>query len=142
MARRRKTLRKGGRAVVLPGQAATGALFQETAPTQPALPPGVIDLGGERFYTAQGLAHVLGLHEKTIRRYHADGLLHGNRIGTGGGRLVIFSQAAVRAFLTGIPDTSAGGRATTPGTGESTIPRRADTGTGPVAVGGAVPPTK
>ena len=81
--------------------AKAGTLFQDVAPVQPALPAGVIDLGGERFYTAQGLAHVLGMNEKTIRRYHADGLLQGNRIGTGGGRVLIFSQAAVRAFLTG-----------------------------------------
>jgi hypothetical protein len=61
--------------------------------------PGIIEIGGERFYTAQGLAVTLHMNEKTIRRYHLRGILPGTRLA--GGRAVYFTEAAVKAVLRG-----------------------------------------
>jgi predicted site-specific integrase-resolvase len=58
----------------------------------------VIEVDGERFYTAAGAAKVLHLNEQTIRRYFREGALKGSRPR---GKVIYFSGADIRAFLTG-----------------------------------------
>lgn len=59
----------------------------------------VIEVGGERFYTAAGAAKVLHLNEQTVRRYFRGGVLNGARPH---GKVIYFSEADLKAFLSGL----------------------------------------
>ena len=59
----------------------------------------VIEVAGRKFFTAAGVAALLGMNEQTIRRYLNRGLIHGNRIADG--KKIIFSEQDVADFLNG-----------------------------------------
>jgi hypothetical protein len=72
----------------------------KSAAARAILGEDVIEVAGERFYTAAGAAAVLHLDEQTVRRYFRQGALKGARPR---GKVIYFSEANIKDFLTGGP---------------------------------------